>query len=52
MKGGEIDKTLLVVDSGSFWGRGGSSRGFEAGDLQEIAVRTWWDRSWGPKPAN
>ena len=49
---GKIDKTLLGDDSGPFWGRGGSSRGFETGDLQEIAVRTWWDRSQDPKLAN
>ena len=52
MKGGNIDKTLLGDDSRPFSGRGGSSRGFETGDRQEIAVRTWWDRSRGPKPTN
>ena len=49
---GKNDKTLLGDDSRPFSGPGGSSRDFETGDMQEIAVRTWWDRSRGSKPAN
>ena len=52
MKGEKIDKTLLGDDLGPFSAPGGSSRDFETGNRQEIAVRTWWDRSRGSKPAN
>ena len=61
VRGAKTDKILSGEDTwqfsgpGNTWqfsGPGGSSRGIETGDLQETAARTWWDRSWGPKPAN
>ena len=46
----KIDKMLPSEDTESFWGPGERSGGIEAGNLQEIAVRTLWDHSRGPKP--
>ena len=48
----KIDKMLPGKDTGPFWGPGERSGGIETGNLQEIAVRTLWDYSRGPKPEN
>ena len=48
----KIDKMLPGKDTGPFWGPGERSGRIETRSLQEIAVRTLWDYSWGPKPEN
>ena len=48
----KIDKLLPGKDTRPFSEPGERSRGIETGNLQEIAVRTLWDHSWGPKPEN
>ena len=48
----KIDKMLPGKDTGPFWGPGERSGRIETGNLQEIAVRTLWDYSRGPKPEN
>ena len=48
----KIDKLLPSKDTRPFSEPGERSRGIETGNLQEIAVRTLWDHSRGPKPKN
>ncbi len=48
----KLDKMLPGKDTGPFWGPGERSGRIETGNLQEIAVRTLWDYSRGPKPEN
>ena len=48
----KIDKLLPGKDTRPFSEPGERSRGIETGNLQEIAVRTLWDHSRGPKPEN
>ena len=48
----KIDKMLPGKDTRPFSGPGERSGGIETGNLQEIPVRTLWDHSRGPKPAN
>jgi len=45
-------QNLVGEDTWPFSGPGERSRGIETGNLQEIAVRTWWDHSRGIKLAN
>ena len=54
MLGGDhkFDKLLPGKDTRPFSEPGERSRGIETGNLQEIAVRTLWDHSQGPKPDN
>ena len=42
-------QNLVGEDTWPFSGPGERSRGIETGNLQEIAVRTWWDHSRGIK---
>ena len=49
VRGEKIDKILSGEDTWPFSGPGERSRGIETGNLQEIAVRTWWDHSRGIK---